>query len=331
MFSRIDLEKREFDILSPLATKAKETKGRLQPEEECDMRTAFQRDRDRIIHSKAFRRLMHKTQVFISAPRDHYRTRLTHTLEVSQVSRTIARGLRLNEDLVEAIALGHDLGHTPFGHNGEYVLDNIHPGGFKHNVQSLRVVDLLEGSGSRVGMNLTMEVRDGILNHSGSDIPFTLEGQIVRISDRIAYINHDIDDAIRSGVLTKEDLPDYAKEIFGNSHSKRINSMVLNVIENSEDKDIISMDDIHSEALLLLRQFMFDKVYRSPKVKGEEELMMVEKIIKNLYDFFVHHPEELPEDERTYIERDGINVVVKDYIAGMTDRYAEGLYNNYCK
>ena len=331
MLKRTDLEKREYEILSPFASKAAESKGRVFDEEECDLRTAFQRDRDRIIHSKAFRRLMHKTQVFIAATKDHYRTRLTHTLEVNQVARTIARGLQLNEDLVEAIALGHDLGHTPFGHNGEYVLNRIHPGGFRHNEQSLRVVDLLEGSGDREGMNLTMEVRDGILNHSGKDIPFTPEGQIVRISDRIAYINHDIDDAIRSGVLTERDLPDGPIKIFGKRHSERINNMVLNVMKNSEGKNEISMDKEHETALLNLRDFMFEKVYNSPRVKGEEELLKVENTIKSLYDFFTDNPNMLPEDERSLVERDGINTVVKDYIAGMTDRYASQLYDEFIR
>ena len=207
MLLREDLERREFEMLSPLAVKSAQSKGRAAEEEKCRMRTEFQRDRDRIIHSKAFRRLMHKTQVFLAPEGDHFRTRLTHTIEVSQIARTIARSLNLNEDLTEAIALGHDLGHTPFGHNGEEVLDEVHPGGFKHNVQSLRVVDVLESTQSRNGMNLTAEVRDGIVNHTGRAMPFTMEGQIVKISDRIAYINHDIDDALRSSVISMEDIP----------------------------------------------------------------------------------------------------------------------------
>ena len=208
MISRVDLEKREFEYLTPYAAKAAESRGRMIPEEKCSIRTDYQRDRDRIVHSKAFRRLMHKTQVFLAPEGDHYRTRLTHTIEVTQIARTIARGAGLNEDLTEAIAMGHDLGHTPFGHSGEAVLNEIYPGGFRHNVQSLRVVDILEsGSSSRRGMNLTFEVRDGIVNHTGSVMPVTAEGQVVKTSDRIAYINHDIDDAIRSGIITAEDLP----------------------------------------------------------------------------------------------------------------------------
>ena len=239
MLLRKELEKREFEILSEKAAKSAESKGRLFPEEKCDIRTEFQRDRDRIIHSKAFRRLMHKTQVFLAPEGDHFRTRLTHTIEVSQIARTIARALNLNEDLTEAIALGHDLGHTPFGHNGEEVLNKIHPGGFEHNVQSLRVADVIESTPSRRGMNLTMEVRDGIVNHTGKAMPFTLEGQIVKISDRIAYINHDIDDAIRSGVISAEDLPEEANRVFGKTHRQRINNMVEDVIKNSDGKDCI--------------------------------------------------------------------------------------------
>ena len=219
MLTREDLEKRELEFLAPSAAKSCQSKGRSVPEEKCAIRTEFQRDRDRIIHSKAFRRLMHKTQVFLAPEGDHFRTRLTHTIEVSQIARTIARGLNLNEDLTEAIALGHDLGHTPFGHNGEEVLNTIHPGGFEHNVQSLRVADVLEMTSSRKGMNLTAEVRDGIVNHTGSRKPFTLEGQVVKISDRVAYINHDIDDAVRSGVISMDDIPRKALETFGYSHA----------------------------------------------------------------------------------------------------------------
>jgi len=221
MIIREDIENREKIILSQYATKACESKGRQIEEEKCSMRTDFQRDRDRIIHSKAFRRLMHKTQVFLSPEGDHFRTRLTHTIEVAQISRTIARGLALNEDLTEAIAMGHDLGHTPFGHSGEDVLNEIHPGGFSHNVQSLRVVDLLESRNSGQGMNLTYEVRDGILNHTGSNTPMTPEGQIVKTSDRIAYINHDIDDALRSGIITINDLPKRSINVLGDTHKKR--------------------------------------------------------------------------------------------------------------
>ena len=325
MLLREDIEKREYG-LSPLASKSSETKGRAVEEEPCRLRTEFQRDRDRIIHSKAFRRLMHKTQVFLAPEGDHYRTRLTHTLEVAQVARTITRALNLNEDLTEAIALGHDLGHTPFGHNGEAILNDIHPGGFRHNEQSLRVVDILESTKGRQGMNLTYEVRDGILNHSGANMPSTLEGEVVRISDRIAYINHDIDDAIRSGVITLEDFPKEALELFGDRHSKRIDNMVNNVIEFSDGKDHIRMDDEHWATLNLLRDFMFANIYRSKDVKKEEDIMMLEKVIKSLYAHFNDNPSELPEDFQKNIARDGTDEVVKDFVASMTDRYAITVY-----
>lgn len=325
MFNRIDAENRE-KLLSPKAQKSFESLGRQIQEEPCELRTAFQRDRDRILHSKAFRRLMHKTQVFLAPEGDHYRTRLTHTLEVCQVSRTIARALNLNEDLTEAIALGHDLGHTPFGHNGEAVLNRLHSNGFKHNEQSLRVVDILESTSERVGMNLTFEVRDGILNHSGRLKAKTLEGQIVNISDRIAYINHDIDDAIRSGVLTLEDLPKAPIELFGKKHSERIDCMVKNVVTFSEDKDYISMDDDHTKQLLDLRSFMFDNVYQSSRIKKEEDLAKVDIIISTLYDYFCKNPAKLPQDSLRLLEQDDVDVIVKDYIAGMTDRFAKNLY-----
>ena len=325
MLLREDIEKREYN-LSPLAAKSAETKGRKLSEEPCHMRTEFQRDRDRIIHSKAFRRLMHKTQVFLAPEGDHYRTRLTHTLEVAQVARTITRALNLNEDLTEAIALGHDLGHTPFGHNGEAILNDIHPGGFRHNEQSLRVVDILESSKGREGMNLTYEVRDGIRNHSGADMPSTLEGEVVRISDRIAYINHDIDDALRSGVITLDDFPKDALNLFGDRHPKRIDNMVNNVLITSDEKDHIRMDDEHWACLNILRDFMFENVYRSKNVKKEEDLMMVEKVIRSLYGHFIENPSELPEDFQKNIDRDGTAEVVKDFVASMTDRYAITLY-----
>lgn len=328
MLYREDLEKLEYKRLSDKATKSDQTKGRQVYEEPCQFRTEFQRDRDRIIHSKSFRRLMHKTQVFLSPEGDHYRTRLTHTLEVSQVARSIARSLGLNEDLTEAIAMGHDLGHTPFGHNGEMVLNEIHPGGFEHNVQSLRVVDVLESTPNRRGMNLTYEVRDGILNHTG-DLPAqTLEGQIVKISDRIAYINHDIDDAIRSSVISINDLPKEPLELFGTGHRERIDAMVRNVVEFSDGKDFVSMDDIHKKQLDNLRNFMFANVYKSQKVKKEEDLAKVEVVISQLYNYFLEHPEKLPEDNARLLAADGKNVVVKDYIAGMTDRYALNLYSD---
>ena len=327
MLKREDIEKRE-ELLAPGACRSALSKGRVIYEEPCAYRTEFQRDRDRIIHSKAFRRLMHKTQVFLAPEGDHYRTRLTHTLEVTQIARTIARNLNLNEDLTEAIAMGHDLGHTPFGHNGESVLNAIHPGGFHHNVQSLRVAEVLESTPNRKGMNLTFEVKDGILNHSGSLPAATLEGQIVKISDRIAYINHDIDDAIRSGVIRLEDLPQSAITLFGQGHRERIDCMVGNVVSYSDGKDFVTMDPEHKTQLDLLRSYMFENVYRSQRVKKEEDLAKVEVVISSLYDYFLKHPEKLPEDIFALIDADGIHVAVKDYIAGMTDRFALNLYGD---
>ena len=326
--TRIDLENREKQMLSPFATKSAESRGRQVEEEPCNTRTEFQRDRDRIIHSKAFRRLMHKTQVFLAPEGDHFRTRLTHTIEVSQIARTIARALNLNEDLTEAIALGHDLGHTPFGHNGEDVLNSIHPGGFEHNVQSLRVADVLESTASRKGMNLTAEVRDGIVNHTGPNKPFTLEGQIVKLSDRIAYINHDIDDALRSGVISIDDIPKTSLELFGYSHRQRIDAMVNDVIENSEGKDEIMQSEEFKKELLTLRSFMFKNVYKSSRVKKEEDLAKVGVVIKALYDYFLDHEEKLPEDLQEVAKTEGINEAVKDFVAGMTDRYALSLYTD---
>ncbi len=267
MNNREAIEKREYELLSPLACKAAESKGRRLEEEKCEYRTDFQRDRDRIVHSKAFRRLIHKTQVFLAPEGDHYRTRLTHTLEVSQIARTVARILAYNEDLTEAIALGHDLGHTPFGHVGEKVLNKIHPGGFVHNEQSLRTVDLIEDTSRRRGLNLTYEVRDGILNHRGSVMPVTLEGQIVKLCDRIAYVNHDIDDAIRSGVITFDQLPKREIEILGSTHSDRINNLIIDLCKNSEGKEVISLSPEYADSLGRLRAFMFRNVYNSTEVR----------------------------------------------------------------
>ncbi len=328
MLTREDLEKRELEFLAPSAAKSCQSKGRSVPEEKCAIRTEFQRDRDRIIHSKAFRRLMHKTQVFLAPEGDHFRTRLTHTIEVSQIARTIARGLNLNEDLTEAIALGHDLGHTPFGHNGEEVLNTIHPGGFEHNVQSLRVADVLEMTSSRKGMNLTAEVRDGIVNHTGSRKPFTLEGQVVKISDRVAYINHDIDDAVRSGVISMDDIPRKALETFGYSHAERINNMVTDIIRESDGKDEILQSPLFKDELITLRSFMFNHVYKSSRVKKEEDLAKVEVVIKSLYEYFLKNPDKLPEDLQEIAAANGINEAVKDYIAGMTDRFALNVYTD---
>jgi len=328
MLLRENLEQREFEILSEKAAKSALSRGRAFQEEKCDMRTEFQRDRDRIIHSKAFRRLMHKTQVFLAPEGDHFRTRLTHTIEVSQIARTIARALNLNEDLVEAIALGHDLGHTPFGHNGEDVLNKIHPGGFEHNVQSLRVADVLESTASRRGMNLTAEVRDGIVNHTGSLKPFTLEGQVVKISDRIAYINHDIDDAVRSGVISIDDIPETSLILFGRSHRERINNMVSDVIKNSEGQDAIVQSQDFKGELDNLRKFMFANVYKSNMVKKEEDLNKVDVVVSSLYHYFLENTHKLPEDLRMIAETDGKAEAVKDYVAGMTDRFALHTYTD---
>lgn len=327
MITREDLEKKEYETLSPLAAKSAESKGRALTEEKCQVRTEFQRDRDRIVHSKSFRRLMHKTQVFLAPEGDHFRTRLTHTLEVSQIARTIARGLALNEDLAEAIALGHDLGHTPFGHSGETILNNLHPGGFKHNIQSLRVVEVLEGSKGRYGMNLTSEVKDGIVNHTGPVRPFTLEGQIVKFSDRIAYINHDIDDAIRSGVIKLNDLPQDCIQILGHTHRARINKLVMDLIINSDGKDVIKMGESCQEHMDKLRNYMFENVYHNEKVKKHEDLHRVETIISSLYDYYLDHPELLPIERQEMIEEYGVAEIVKDHVAGMTDRYALNIYN----
>ncbi len=326
MIGRKYLEKREFKYLSPYAAKAAESWGRLVDEEKCSIRTDFQRDRDRIIHSKAFRRLMHKTQVFLAPEGDHYRTRLTHTIEVSQIARTIARGAGLNEDLTEAIAMGHDLGHTPFGHSGEAVLDEIYPEGFRHNVQSLRVVDVLESGSNRRGMNLTYEVRDGILNHTGNEMPATVEGQVVKTSDRIAYINHDIDDAIRSGIITTEDLPKECIRVLGDTHKKRIDTLVRDMIKYSIGRPVARLSVEKSEAMNELRAYMFKNVYHNQKVKRAEDISQVERIITSLYQYFVDNPDALPDDLAAMRHEYSIEELAKDHVAGMTDRYAINLY-----
>ena len=296
MVTREMYEELERKNLSPMATKAAESRGRIEQEEPCALRTAFQRDRDRIIHSKAIRRLMHKTQVFLSPEGDHFRTRLTHTMDVAQISRSIARGLALNEDLTEAIALGHDLGHTPFGHNGEEYLSMRHPNGFHHNVQSLRVVDILENMPGRRGLNLTAEVRDGILNHSGAGRPFTPEGLIVSTSDRIAYINHDIDDAVRAGVIRESDLPRDCIEYLGADHSARINTLVLDMIRSSEESGTICQSEDCSYYMNKLRDYMFEHVYKSRVVKQDAELSKIRNLIFSLYDYFMEHPEKMPDE-----------------------------------
>lgn len=327
MMDRKALEKREYEMLSVYGAKSAESKGRRLPEEQCSIRTDFQRDRDRIIHSKSFRRLMHKTQVFLAPEGDHYRTRLTHTIEVAQIARTIARGAGLNEDLTEAIAMGHDLGHTPFGHSGETVLGEIYEGGFKHNVQSLRVVDVLEtGSSGRRGMNLTYEVRDGILNHTGSARPCTLEGQIVKTSDRIAYINHDIDDAVRSGIITAEDLPSQCIAVLGDTHKKRIDTLVRDMIENSAEKPEAQLSEEKLEAMNELRAFMFKNVYHNSDVKRAEDISQVRTIITSLYEYFSENPEKLPQDLKAMRNDFSVKELAKDHVAGMTDRYAISLY-----
>lgn len=315
-------EELEKQILSPYAVLSSNTKGRERPIEKCEIRTEFIRDRDRIIHCKSFRRLKHKTQVFLAPQGDHYRTRLTHTLEVAQIARTIARALRLNEDLTEAIAMGHDLGHTPFGHSGEDVLNDLLPGGFEHNVQSLRVVETLENDGK--GLNLTFEVRDGILNHKKSGHPATLEGCVVSLADRIAYINHDIDDAIRAGILKEADLPERSVRTLGNSHGKRIDTMIKNVVSESFDKPYVRMSDGMYEEFDTLRTFMFENVYKNPAAKGEE--IRAKRMIEELFKWYLTHEEEWNEEMMRYRNTETPERIVADYIAGMTDNYAVSEY-----
>jgi dGTPase len=310
----------EEQILSPYAVLSKNSKGRQVKEEPCDVRTDFQRDRDRIIHSKTFRRLKHKTQVFISPEGDHYRTRLTHTLEVAQISRSIARALRLNEDLTEAIALAHDLGHTPFGHAGEFALNEVCPLGFKHYEHSLRVVEQLENKGK--GLNLTYEVRDGILNHPTAGKPMTLEGKIVRLSDKIAYINHDIDDAIRGKILKNEELPESCLTVLGYTARERIDNIIHDIVTQSRNINDIVMSPSVEEAVKSLRSFMFKNIYVGSTAKTQEQ--KAKNILAQLYHYFVEHIEDLPEEyeKKIKIENESVDRVVCDYIAGMTDRYA---------
>ncbi len=315
---RAMLEAQEREILSPYAQLSCNTKGRERAIAPCPVRTEFMRDRDRIIHCKSFRRLKHKTQVFLAPAGDHYRTRLTHTLEVNQIARTISRALRLNDDLTEAIALGHDLGHTPFGHAGEDALSSCVPGGFEHNIQSLRVVEKLENDGR--GLNLTFEVRDGIVNHKKSGKPATLEGCVVSLADRIAYINHDIDDALRAGVLKNEDIPSRCIERIGSSHGARINSLILDVIEASCDKPIISMSESMAEEFDYLRSFMFERVYLNKTAKREED--KGKHAIKELFNYYLEHIDMLPDEFKNNIDADGKERVTADYIACMTDTYA---------
>lgn len=317
---RESTEQWEEAYLSPYAAFSKNTKGREREEEPCDIRTAYQRDRDRIIHCKAFRRLKHKTQVFLAPEGDHYRTRLTHTLEVSQIARTIAKSLRMNEDLTEAIALGHDLGHTPFGHSGEAILNEICSQGFAHYRQSVRVVEILEKNG--MGLNLTWEVRDGILNHRTSGHPSTLEGAIVRLSDKIAYINHDIDDAIRAKMFVEEDLPDCYTDILGHSVRERLNNLIHDIINNSYGKNEIIMSSDMEAAMQGLRTWMFQHVYKNEIPKAEEG--KAQKMIAMLFEYYMDHPDKLPQEYRYLMEKGTADKerAVCDYIAGMSDSYA---------
>ena len=324
MTVREELERQEHKRLNPLAAFADQSKGRPRFEEprEEDVRTCYQRDIDRIVHSKAFRRLIHKTQVFLRPEGDHYRTRMTHTLEVSRIAGTITRALGLNEDLAEAIAMGHDLGHTPFGHAGEAALTQCLGKPFRHNEQSLRVVDYLERDGQ--GLNLTYEVRMGILGHTGECWPETLEGQIVRRSDQIAYVNHDIDDAIRAGILTNDDIPRAISGVLGNTHSCRINPLVTDAIRTSREAGAVCLSPVVDRALKDLRAFMFERVYRNPVAKGEES--KAKAMLQRLYEYYITHPESLPEDFQPQLSFDGMERTVCDYIAGMTDNYAVDKY-----
>lgn len=317
---REEQEKREHLIFSPYASFSDESRGRDRDEEPCPMRTIYQRDRDRIIHCKTFRRLKHKTQVFLAPEGDHYRTRLTHTLEVAQIARSIARALNLNEDLTEAIALGHDLGHTPFGHAGERTLNSLCPMGFAHYKQSIRVVEFLEKDGQ--GLNLTWEVRDGILNHRTSGNPSTLEGKAVRLSDKIAYINHDIDDGIRAGILKESDIPSEYTDVLGNSTKERLNTMISDIIMNSIGKNDLVMSEPVRKAMTELRKFMFESLYLNPTAKSEEA--KADKLITELYRYYVANTDKLPDTYKRFItEFDEIpEQVVCDYIAGMSDQYS---------
>ena len=320
-----ELERLEHKRLNPKAAFADRSAGRprAEAEREGDVRTCYQRDTDRIVHSKAFRRLMHKTQVFLSPEGDHYRTRMTHTLEVARIARTITRALGLNEDLAEAIAMGHDLGHTPFGHAGERALDALMPGGFRHNEQSLRVVDVLENDGA--GLNLTHEVRNGILCHTRDPHPQTLEGMAVRRSDQIAYVNHDIDDAIRAGILTDDDIPRELTDLLGHTHSARINTLVCDAIRTSREAGVVMLSPPVEKALKDLREFMFQRVYRNPVAKGEETKAM--DMLGRLFEYYIAHPEAIPEDFHPQLSFEGLERTVCDYIAGMTDNYAVDKFN----
>jgi len=317
-------EQIERETLSPFARLSAESRGRMRPISPCDMRTEFQRDIDRIVHCKSFRRLKHKTQVFLQPEGDHYRTRMTHTLEVARIARTIARGLRLNEDLTEAAALGHDLGHTPFGHAGERILNEIMPEGFRHFEQSLRVVDRLENGGD--GLNLTAEVRNAILCHTKGPNADTLEGQIIRLADHIAYINHDIDDAMRGGIIYPTDLPAHLCQILGYTHGERINTLTADIITASEGKNLIAQSSEVGQAMLELKEFMFEAVYRNPVAKGEEG--KAQDMIHALFDYYRKDTDKLPAEYQDILVREGADRAVCDYIAGMTDKYCVECYSN---
>ncbi len=323
MTIRETMEQWEKDYLSPYASLSMNSKGRLKPEEQCDIRPVFQRDRDRIIHCKAFRMLKDKTQVFLTPEGDHYRTRLTHTLEVSQNARTIAKALRLNEELVEAIALGHDLGHTPFGHAGERALNRVCPFGFEHSEQSVRTVDRLEKGGA--GLNLTYEVRDGILNHQTIGKPHTLEFKIVRFSDKIAYIHHDMDDAVRAGILTENDVPKDIREVLGSTPGERLDRFIHDIVTNSMGKNDIMMSEPVAEAMKKIRQFMFERVYKNPEAKAEEG--KAEVLMETLYQHYLKNVDDLPEEFLNLIsEGEPREKVVCDYVGAMSDRFAIAVY-----
>ena len=321
---REKLEAWEHEYLCEYASFSDQSLGRDIPEPMCDVRTIYQRDRDRILHCKSFRRLKQKTQVFLSPEGDHYRTRLTHTLEVAQTARTIARALRLNEELTEAIALGHDLGHTPFGHAGERALNEVCSTGFRHNEQSIRVVERLEKKGK--GLNLTREVRDGILNHKTTGSPSTLEGKIVQLADKIAYINHDIDDAIRGRIITEEELPDRYTDVLGHDSKERLNTLIHDVIDNSTDQPDILMSSHVEEAMLGMRRYMFDHVYTNPKAKNQET--KAQNLLRELYEYYMKYTEQMPEEYRRLITdgRCSRERAVCDYLSGMTDQYTIETY-----
>lgn len=320
---RENLERLESENLSPYAAHSRDSKGRMRPEEQCDIRPVYQRDRDRILHSKSFRRLKDKTQVFLTPEGDHYRTRLTHTLEVSQNARTIAKALRMNEDLVEAIALGHDLGHTPFGHAGERALNAVCPYGFRHSEQSVRTVELLEKGGQ--GLNLTFEVRDGILNHQTKGKPATLEGKIVRFSDKIAYMHHDMDDAVRAGILTEKDIPKEIGDVIGYTTGERLDHFIHDIVSNSYGKNDIVMSKPVAEAMKALRQFMFERVYQNKEAKSEEGKAGM--LIQTLYSYYCRHLELLTDELIALIEKgEPEEKIVCDYIGAMTDRFAIAKY-----